>query len=251
MPTRYLKPGIRDSDRIEAIQSPDAEILYYRLLSSVDDFGRLDARPMMVKSVCFPIRVRVTADNCMQWLQELVNARLLLVYESDGKPYLQLTKWDNKPRAERSKYPAPPTDADKCMQMLPVTVTVTGNREPETVNRSSAATAAVAKPAVSPCPHLEIIALYHEHIPTAQRVNPELWNSTRATHLQARWREKAERQTLDWWKRFFTYINQSDFLCGRTEPRQGKTPFLLTLAWIVKPDSFAKIHEGTYHRERG
>ena len=59
MPTRYLKPGIRDSERIEAIASPDAEILFYRLLVSVDDFGRTDARPLMVKfssarAVCAP-----------------------------------------------------------------------------------------------------------------------------------------------------------------------------------------------------
>lgn len=112
------------------------------------------------------------------------------------------------------------------------------------------ASAGVAKPPVPPCPHIEIIKLYHEHLPTAQQVNPELWNGTRATHLQARWREKAERQDLRWWKKFFTYISDSDFLCGRTEPRPGKTPFVLTLGWIVKPDSFAKIHEGFYNRER-
>jgi hypothetical protein len=129
LPTRYLKPGIRDSARIEAIQFPDAEILYYRLIVSVDDFGRTDARPLMVKALCFPIRLRATADKCMQWLQDLVNSGLISVYEVNGKSYLQVTKWDNKPRAEHSKYPNPRTDADKCMQMLPV------NREPLTVNR--------------------------------------------------------------------------------------------------------------------
>jgi len=127
MPTRYLKPGIRDSERIESISFPDAEILYYRLIVSVDDFGRTDARPLMLKSLCFPIRLRATADKCMQWLQDLVNAGLVVVYEVEGKSYLQIVKWDNKPRAERSKYPDPPTDVYSCPQMLPVTV----NREPE------------------------------------------------------------------------------------------------------------------------
>ena len=131
MPTRYLKPGIRDSERIESLSSPDAEILYYRLIVSVDDFGRTDARPLMLKSLCFPIRLRATADKCMQWTQDLVKAGLISVYEVDGKPYLQITKWDNKPRAERSKYPNPRTDVYSCPQMLPVTV----NREPLTDNR--------------------------------------------------------------------------------------------------------------------
>ena len=127
MPTRYLKPGIRDSGRIEAIQIPDAEILYYRLLVSVDDFGRTDARPLMLKSLCFPIRMRASADKCAQWVEELEKAGLLITYQVEGKSYLQLTKWDNKPRAEHSKFPDLPTDADNCAQMLPVTV----NREPE------------------------------------------------------------------------------------------------------------------------
>ena len=245
MPTRYLKPGIRDSERIEAVNSPDAEILYYRLLVSVDDFGRTDARPLMVKSLCFPVRMRATADKCMQWLQELVDTGLLVIYQSDGKPYLQLTKWDNKPRADRSKYPAPPADADKCMQMLPVTVT--DNREPETVNRPSAAIAAVAKPPASPCPHQEIIELYHRILPVGRQVSE--WNGERAKHLKARWREKRGRQSLDWWERFFTHISKSKFLTGQVHS-PNRDPFELSLAWIVKPDNFIEILDGKYNRDR-
>lgn len=128
MPTRYLKPGIRDSDRINRLSSPDAEITYYRILVSVDDFGRCDARPLVIKSMCFPIRLRATADKCGEWLQELENAELITLYEVDGKPYLQVTKWDNKPRANASKFPPPPTNVYNCPQMLPGTVTVTGTK---------------------------------------------------------------------------------------------------------------------------
>lgn len=141
MPTRYLKPGIRDSARIEAVTTPDAEILYYRLLISVDDFGRMDSRPLVVKSACFPIRSRATAYRCEQWLQCLERAALLMLYEVDGKRYLQLTKWDNKPRAQQSKCPDPITDAYKRMQPhtnAPVTVTVT---ETDNRNRISAQSA--------------------------------------------------------------------------------------------------------------
>lgn len=120
MPTRYLKPGIRDSGPIEGLSAhPDAEILYYRLLVSVDDFGRTDARPLMIKALCFPIRMRVNADKCMQMLAALVDVGLILIYTVDNKEYLQITKWDNKPRAAFSKYPPPPDDVYTCMQMLP------------------------------------------------------------------------------------------------------------------------------------
>ena len=55
MPTRYLKAGIRDSETIDRLSSA-AEVLYYRLLVTVDDFGRYDARPAMLKAACFPIK---------------------------------------------------------------------------------------------------------------------------------------------------------------------------------------------------
>lgn len=152
MPTRYLKPGIRHSDRIEAVQDdPNAEILFYRLLIIVDDFGRTDARPLMVKSECFPIRMRVTADNCMQWLKKLDSVGLIGLYEVDGKPYLQIAKWDNKPRAQASKFPEPSADVYKRMQMLPVTetetetVTVTVNRKPKTETKDLSAHTAQTK----------------------------------------------------------------------------------------------------------
>lgn len=144
MPTRYLKPGIRDSDRIESVSDPNAEILFYRLLVTVDDFGRMDARPLVIKSACFPIRTKATAEKCLQWMCELQESRLILLYDVDGKPYLQIEKWDNKPRATESRFPAPPADAYKRIQVsadvndlhtvLPATETVTETdiRQPQT-----------------------------------------------------------------------------------------------------------------------
>lgn len=126
MPTRYLKPGIRDSARLEALSlSPDAELLFYRLLVSVDDFGRIDARPLVIKANCFPIRLRATADKCMQWLKDLESVGLILLYEIDNKPFLQMAKWDNKPRAAESKYPPIPDDYIQLHTDAPLTVTVT------------------------------------------------------------------------------------------------------------------------------
>lgn len=131
LPTRYLKPGIRDSDAIDRL-TPLAETLFYRLLVTVDDFGRFDARPSMIKSQCFPVKESVTPDKCQKLMQELVDTGLMILYAVDGKQYLQLTKWDNKPRATASLYP---DSADSCTQVyasvraphtnLPVTVTGT------------------------------------------------------------------------------------------------------------------------------
>ena len=132
MPTRYLKPGIRDSDLIDSL-TPSAECLFYRLLVTVDDYGRADARPSMVKATCFPIKRSIGEEECAGMLDELAGAGLISLYVVDGKPFLQMQKWDNVPRSKESKFPAP---ADGCAQPytsarnprthLPVTVTVTG-----------------------------------------------------------------------------------------------------------------------------
>ena len=113
MPTRYLRPGIRDSEKIDSL-SPLAEVFYYRLLVSVDDFGRYDARPSMLKAECFPVKDSVTKESCQEMLVELVSSGLVIVYEHSGKPYLQLHKWENKARSKVSKYPQ---FDDDCIQL--------------------------------------------------------------------------------------------------------------------------------------
>jgi len=97
-----------------------------------------------------------------------------------------------------------------------------------------------------PCPHKEIVNLYHEICPTMPRVVE--WNKPRQGYLNARWRENPDRQGLGWWRGFFEFAAESNFLSGKTEGRDGKPPFVATLEWMVKPQNFAKIIEGNYHR---
>ncbi|NIJ86971.1 hypothetical protein FHY35_004021 [Xanthomonas arboricola] len=93
-----------------------------------------------------------------------------------------------------------------------------------------------------PCPHGEIIALYHELLPSLRQVRT--WEGKRPKHLQARWREDPQRQDLDWWRRFFVYVSRSDFLMGR------KTEFAADLEWLIAPSNIAKVIEGKYENTR-
>lgn len=95
------------------------------------------------------------------------------------------------------------------------------------------------------CPHQEIVALYHELVPVGTRVR--VWTGTRVKHLQARWRESGKRQNLEWWRKFFDYVSQSEFLTGRAPAAQGRDPFVVSLDWLVNPSNFAKVIEGKYH----
>ena len=96
------------------------------------------------------------------------------------------------------------------------------------------------------CPHRDVIALFHEVLPSVRRVRD--WTPARAQLLRTRWREDAKRQNLDWWRKFFTYVGQSDFLMGRTHS-QGRKPFELGLEWLLKAENFAKVREGAYHEQ--
>src|SRR5688572_15256505 len=97
MPTRLLREGILSSAKIDKLTGPiTAEVFYRRLMSKVDDHGLFDARIAVLRSGLFPLNPdRLTEHNCLQLLTELINAKLITIYQIDGKPYLKMlnTKW--------------------------------------------------------------------------------------------------------------------------------------------------------------
>jgi uncharacterized protein YdaU (DUF1376 family) len=94
------------------------------------------------------------------------------------------------------------------------------------------------------CPHDEIIAMYHELLPANPRIKS--WTGARQANLRTRWREDEKRQSLDYWRRFFSHVAASPFLTGQIEGQGGRA-FLPGLDWLVKPDNFAKVIENRYH----
>jgi hypothetical protein len=99
------------------------------------------------------------------------------------------------------------------------------------------------------CPHDDIIAAYHETLPTCPRV--KAWTDKRRAALRARWRENAKHYVtvvdgVAWWRKFFAYVAQSDFLTGKTQSN-GRAPFLADLEWLTNSSNFVKIIEGKYH----
>lgn len=123
MPTRLIREGIINSDRVNALDWP-AECFYRRLLNRVDDHGLFDARPAVLRAALYPLKIdRVREADCSRWIAECEKAGLIVLYEAAGKPYLQVldTRW--KVRSE-PRFPVPPkgqlqTTANKCLQLLP------------------------------------------------------------------------------------------------------------------------------------
>ena len=106
MPNRILREGILTSARVDEL-SESAELFYRRLHSKVDDYGRCEAHPELLRTACYPLRVdRVKAKHVIAWLAECEKARLLVVYKAGSKTYLQIVDFRQQVRTE-SKFPAP------------------------------------------------------------------------------------------------------------------------------------------------
>lgn len=274
MPSRILREGILTSDRVNAL-STAAEVFYRRLMSVVDDYGRFDGRPGILRVSCYPLRVDAVREaDLSRWIAECVKAGLLVLYAVDGKPYLEMQDFKQQARA-KSKFPSPadgqmlsvgdadatqpPSDclADATQTQTPVHlfgVGVGGVSEGEVELRKPSASTADKPPPIPACPHRKILALYAESLPMLPQPKPELWAGQRAKHLSARWKwlltatkrsgeryARTEDEALDWFRRFFVYVAESDFLTGRS----GKFT-TCDLGWLVNEENFAKVVQGNY-----
>lgn len=106
------------------------------------------------------------------------------------------------------------------------------------------------------CPHLELIALFGELLPELPQPMPGLWDGKNAENMRARWRwvltakrrngnrhATTKAEATDWFRRFFTYVSESDFLMGR------KTDFTCSLQWLMKAGNFEKVVQGNYEKK--
>jgi uncharacterized phage protein (TIGR02220 family) len=93
--------------------------LYIRLLTLVDDFGRYEANARLLRSHAFPlgapdgsdIELKAIVSSC----EQMFTNQLVEFYECAGKEYLQIVRWQERPRSERSKCPA---FDNSCKQMF-------------------------------------------------------------------------------------------------------------------------------------
>jgi hypothetical protein len=115
MPQRFLRPTIRQSKRWNRC-SYDAQSLFIRLLTLVDDFARYEADPELLRSEAFPYGDPagnpITIDNICAQLQTLVSNDMITLYEVDGVKYLEVKRWKESARSKSSRFPP------ICKQML-------------------------------------------------------------------------------------------------------------------------------------
>lgn len=118
MPNRILRDGVLSSEAVASLGWP-AEVLYRRLMSVVDDYGRFSASPKLIRAACYPLQIDKVSDSDIEkWLACVQKAALVRVYPApDGKRYLQIEKFGQQVRS-KSKFPGPDDSASNCAQPL-------------------------------------------------------------------------------------------------------------------------------------
>lgn len=109
MPNRIIKESIHTSESVNAMTDFQFR-LWVSLITYVDDYGRGDARPAIIKGSCFPLRDRLTTKDIEAALEALAGIGCVVLYQVDGKPYLYFPQWESHQviRNKKSRYPAPP-----------------------------------------------------------------------------------------------------------------------------------------------
>jgi hypothetical protein len=107
VPDRYLREALLRSDRFDALSDP-AQLLFYRLMSVVDDFGCYDGREYVIATATRPLR----AYDITEAIIELHKAGFIVRYANAGKAYIALRQWGEMTRGRR-KFPAPPINVDR------------------------------------------------------------------------------------------------------------------------------------------
>jgi len=91
-----------------------------------------------------------------------------------------------------------------------------------------------------PCPHQQIIDLYHRILPELPSVRT--WPEHLRKRLRSRWRESEERQNIGWWENYFEKVREAPWLMGQV------SDFHADLEWLIGPKNLCKVLNGRYSR---
>lgn len=117
MPNRIIREAILSSEKMALLGWPE-EVFYRRLMSIVDDYGRYEANPQLLRARCYPLQTdAVRAADISRWMAACQKAGLILCYEVSGKCYLEVSNFQQQQRSA-SKYPACVAPEIICNQLL-------------------------------------------------------------------------------------------------------------------------------------
>lgn len=119
MPNRILREGIIKSPRMAALVKDAGwfgEVFYRRLISVVDDYGRHNADPELLRPELFPRQLTTVREtDISRLLAACEKAGLLRLYKgvNKGEPLLELKDFRQQTRSESKWDPPPAGDAQQ------------------------------------------------------------------------------------------------------------------------------------------
>jgi len=111
MGKRMLHGNICASEKIDKLNA-EAERLYTRLLTQLDDYGNYPADAELIRRACFPLKKRWNNWSIQAWLDKIIAVGLANLYEVDGVKYLHFYRFENfqKLNHHNASYPRRPDD---------------------------------------------------------------------------------------------------------------------------------------------
>ena len=109
---RSVHPDIC-TDEVVAQIGAEAERMWVRLWTHLDDEGRCVDNPRLIRAALFPLLDDVFAEDVDVWLDLLADAELIRRYKVDGRRYLTAkpiawARWQKPRRKVESRLPPPP-----------------------------------------------------------------------------------------------------------------------------------------------
>lgn len=106
MPNRIIREGLIESEAVNSL-SPEAECCFIRLILKADDFGRYTGNTLLLKAALFPLKPDVRTSDISRWIAACEKAGLIREYQVSGKSYLEISRFGQRARADKSKFPDP------------------------------------------------------------------------------------------------------------------------------------------------
>lgn len=108
---RVIHPSFLSSEHILEVGLP-CWFCFLGLILNADDYGILRNSPVTLKRLIFPHTSTRLYRPCdvARHIQALASAKILILYEHDGRDYIQIANWGNWQKVDhpsRPKYPAP------------------------------------------------------------------------------------------------------------------------------------------------
>ena len=137
MGNRMIKESIRTDKQVNELNDFCFRLWTY-LLTYVDDYGRGNADPDLLKGFCFARRKDVTTKHIEKGLEELQSVDLIRLYRVEDEIYLYFPTWEKHQRIQTKKSKCPePTNTEKNFHTvvhggIELSTVSNGNPPPET-----------------------------------------------------------------------------------------------------------------------